>query len=462
MKRTIVCIFVIIVVTSCVLNNSGKSSKNSSIYTNPQSNNNGITVFFTGNIQGSLKPCGCSGGQLGGLDRRPAVFNSVPKQKRLLIDTGSIVETDSEQDLIKFSIIMQAFNMLEYDVVNLTRKDIEIAQSVGMLGYSEVNFISAFGADEEIADGYQNEFLLNGEHIIVSVVTLDLDSTPIEFISEAFPQETGKKNINILIINKNDDSITSSISEMDIVDCLICPPEYDEPIILNDPDAKLLAFSVGKDGRYICLLQINTIPNEDNLNLSFSYIPVSEDIEQDIDLINLYKDYQQIVKAQNLLEKHPKFPLPDGLRYIGSESCKSADCHEDPYIHQYEYVIWSDNPKTSGEQHSHAYETLVEVGSQYDPECIVCHVVGYDYESGFISEEKTPQLKNVGCEYCHGPGSKHYENPYKYPTTPIADRLEICKKCHTPEHDGDFAGNEEEKLEIINHWPEPNEVSNVK
>jgi hypothetical protein len=35
-------------------------------------------------------------------------------------------------------------------------------------------------------------------------------------------------------------------------------------------------------------------------------------------------------------------------------------------------------------------------------------------------------------------------------------------ECHTSEHDGDFAGNEEEKLEIINHWPEPNELSNVK
>ena len=462
MKRSIACICTIIVVTSCVLNNSGNSSKNHG-YTNQFSNNNGITVFFTGNINGSLKPCGCSGGQLGGLDRRPAVFNSVPQQKRLLIDTGSIVETDNDQDLIKFTVIMQAFNMLNYDVVNLTKKDFEIAQNVGMLGDSEVNFISAFGAEEEFAQMYQNEFLFNGEHIIVSVVTLDLDSTPIEFIREAFPQETEKKSVNILIIDKNDDSIISSISEMDIVDCLICPPEYDEPIIISDPDEKLLAFSVGKYGRHICMLQINTAPNENSLNLSFSYIPVSEDLEQDTDLINLYKSYQQIVKERNLLEtSKPDFPLPDGLRYIGSKSCESANCHEDPYIHQYEYVIWSDNPKTSGEQHSHAYETLVEVGSQYDPECIVCHVVGYNYESGFISEEKTPQLKNVGCEYCHGPGSKHYENPYEYHMTPIPDRIELCKKCHTPEHDGDFAGHEEEKLEIINHWPEPNDVSNVK
>lgn len=455
MKRTIACICLIIIVTSCVLNNSGKSSKSGRRFTNPFSNN-GITVFFTGNINGSLKPCGCSGGQLGGLDRRPTVFNSVPKQKRLLIDTGSIVETDGEQDLIKCTIIMQAFNMLEYDLVNLTREDIEITQNVGMLGDSEVNFISAFGAEEEFAQMYQNEFLLDGEHIVVSVITLDLESTPVEFIREAFPQKTDKKNVNILLINKNDDSIISSIAKMDIVDCLICPPEYDDPIIISDPDSKLLALSVGKYGRHICMLQINTIPNDDNLSLSFNYIPVSEDIERDVALINLYEQYQQIVKERNLLERHPKFPLPDGLKYVGSESCIGADCHDDPYKHQYEYVTWSENA------HAQAYATLVEVGSQYDPECIVCHVIGYDYESGYISEEKTPHFKNVGCEYCHGPGSKHNENPYEYKMTPIPDNIELCKKCHTPEHSGDFAGNEEEKLKIINHWPEPNDVSNVK
>jgi hypothetical protein len=49
----------------------------------------------------------------------------------------------------------------------------------------------------------------------------------------------------------------------------------------------------------------------------------------------------------------------------------------------------------------------------YDPECISCHVVGWDpgrffpYQSGYESAEKTPHLKNVGCEDCHGPGEFH-------------------------------------------------------
>ena len=93
-----------------------------------------LNVFFTGSSLGRLKPCGCSGGQLGGLERRPAVFNTVPAEKRLLIDTGSLVETNRDQDLIKFDITVEALGLLDYHVVNLTEEDFEIAENRGLLG----------------------------------------------------------------------------------------------------------------------------------------------------------------------------------------------------------------------------------------------------------------------------------------------------------------------------------------
>ncbi len=110
-----------------------------------------LNVFFTGSSLGRLKPCGCSGGQLGGLERRPAVFNSVPAEKRLLIDTGSLVETNSDQDLIKFDIIVEALGLLDYHVVNLTEEDFEIAENRGLLGNPAVRFISPYGTGDEMA-----------------------------------------------------------------------------------------------------------------------------------------------------------------------------------------------------------------------------------------------------------------------------------------------------------------------
>ena len=45
------------------------------------------------------------------------------------------------------------------------------------------------------------------------------------------------------------------------------------------------------------------------LRLAFKAIPVEESLPKDDSLVNLYEDYQQIVKDRNLLEKHPRFHL---------------------------------------------------------------------------------------------------------------------------------------------------------
>jgi hypothetical protein len=137
--------------------------------------------------------------------------------------------------------------------------------------------------------------------------------------------------------------------------------------------------------------------------------------------------------------------LPSGVTYEGSKSCKQ--CHE------YEYKIWSKKA------HAQAYKSLVEVGSQYDPECVVCHVVGMDYEGGYVSEAKTSHLKDVGCENCHGPGSEHNRTEGLTKTTePKSD----CIFCHTPEKSAGYAGHEEEYLEKIRHWKELKTTSDVQ
>lgn len=412
-----------------------------------------LTVFFTGNELGELKPCGCSGGQLGGLSRRAAVFNRVPKHKRLIIDTGSLVKSQSEQDLIKFNIIIEAFSLLDYDLVNLSEKDIEIAQNLGLLSNPIVGFISPYDTPvrdalrrgEKIAEGSRSQYLLKGKYITISVLTFNVETSPIKQIREVFPREPGQQSVNILIINRCDDAIISSIAEMGTVDCIVCPAESDEPMVIGDANKKPLVLSVGRFGRYVCGLQITeSAGDEDKLKLSFFAVPVEEDLEEEASLVQLYNDYQQLVKERNLLEKHPRFTL-DGLEYAGSESCKA--CHE------YEYGKWSRNA------HAHAYATLERVGSQFDPECAICHVVGMNYESGFISEQKTGHLKNVGCENCHGPGSEHIKTGG---IAGFAGPKSACIDCHTPEHSGDYAGNEGVFLEKIVHWREPKPLAPVK
>jgi len=404
-----------------------------------------LTVFLTGNELGELKPCGCSGGQLGGLDRRAAIFNGVPALKRMIISTGSFVKSNGDQDQIKFDIMIQAHDLLGYDLLNLTERDIEIARNLGLLAGLHNVISSHKPADVNIPAKFTKQLSLKKAVVAVTVAALDTESGKIEHVRELFDSPRGVQTVNILIVNHCDERIVGPIAEMAIVDCLVCPAESDEAMVSDYLNKRPLVVSVGRFGRYVGRLQISAAEGEDRLKLSFLPVPLTEDLPREKSLVELYKTYQQIVKMENLLEKQPRFILPDGLEYAGSESCKA--CHE------YAYEKWSTKA------HARAYATLEKEGTQYDPECIVCHVVGYTYQSGFVSEDKTGHLKNVGCENCHGPGSKHNQYPLLEKTTEPKSK---CTDCHTPEHSANYAGNEKSYLEKIVHWREPKAASNVK
>jgi hypothetical protein len=460
MLRLVTCTCVLTVAASCML------------VSEPADNSDVISVFLTGNELGALKPCGCSGGQLGGLDRRPAVFNTVPAQRRMIVDTGLFVESDGEQDLIKFDILVRAFSLLGYDVVNLTEEDVRIAEDLGLFEVigSFFNIITteplriasppAAGAIDEtdrnshdadtpadvnIPAKFAKKFLVRGETVAVTIAAFNPESAPIEQIGKLFPPESGHQTVNILILNRCTAGIIKGIAEDSNVDCLICPAESDEPALLSAPGKKPLVISVGRFGKYICKLQIKPAKDKGIPKLSFGTIAVTEDLDSNSSLVSLYQDYQQLVRGANLLAEVPRFSLPDGLEYTGSRSCKA--CHE------YEYEKWSTKP------HAHAYETLKMVGSEVDPECVGCHVVGLKYESGFVSEQETADLKDVGCEACHGPGSEHIKSLGD--TRTAAPKMD-CIDCHTPENSANYAGNAAFYFEKIIHWREPKAQRDVK
>lgn len=445
-KLLITCICILAAGASCVFRTSKKTAQ----YEQGRLMTDEFTVFLTGNELGALKPCGCSGGQLGGLDRRPAILDTAPKQKRLIIDTGSFVRSDGEQDLIKYHIIIEALQQLDYDLINLSDKDIEIGRNIGMVGIIESAFdiISSHDTPEmNVSAKFTKKFSLKGRTVLLTVAAFDPESTKVEQIKELFALPSGVPTFNILILNHNNPGTIESIAKTaPFVDCVVCPSESDEPIVISEPDKRPLAFSVGRFGRYICGLKV-TAPKRvgQPLRLAFEALPVEEDLPREESLVKLYEDYQQIVKDRNLLEKHPRFALPNDLEYAGSQSCKAC--------HAYEYEQWNSS------LHAKAYSTLEQVGSQFDPECVVCHVVGMDYESGFISLQKTGHLAGVGCENCHGPGSEHI---LSVGATKLTEPKSTCLDCHTPEQSGDYAGNEEEKLQEIKHWREPNAAGNVK
>jgi len=428
-----------------------------------------LTVFLTGNELGSMKPCGCSGGQLGGLARRSTVLKNAAKDRRLILDTGSLVAGEGEQDLIKFNVIIRAFELLGYDLVNLTKDDLRLARNLGLLGNmgAYMKVISADGAaDANVPAKFGKQVELDGKKYVVTVASFDMRSGKIEQVEELFGPASDLQDVRILIMRGCEpDKIDSAAKKLGFLDCVVCADDADDrPRIIGDPDRKPLVITAGRLGKYVGRLDItavNPVRNprptagarhegisngvKGSLELRFQQVAVAEDLAEDQALARLYEEYQLIVKESGLLERQGRISLADGLKYAGSASCKVC--------HTYAYERWSEK------RHADAYATLEKVGSAYDPECVVCHSVGMRYESGFVSPEKTPQLKDVGCENCHGPGSEHIETAGEKGTR---EPRSGCADCHTPDNSAHYSGNEAEYFEKIIHWREPNAPGNVK
>jgi hypothetical protein len=402
-----------------------------------------IFIFLTGRDLGALKPCGCSGGQLGGLERRGALWQGVNPSNRLVVNTGYIVPGDSEQNLIKYPIFLQAYQMLGYDLVNLTAEDLRTGALAGAAGIVEalgMNPIATQGDDEGLVPNFSRVFAAGQRTIQVNVVAVDA----LQFEHVDTLETPG---VTLFILNDANETLLATIVGLaDDQDCVVYPEAMDEPKCLRKSGQGPMVVSIGQRGRYVCQLKITLRPDTGTPEMAFSHRPVSEDLVQDQALKGLYRNYQQIVATSQLQETYLRVPLgQEDLTFQGSESCKV--CHVE------EYRIWSTH------QHAHAFATLVNAGSQRDPECTVCHVVGMEYDVGYLTEADTPLLKDVGCEVCHGPGSEHNRSLGKIRTQ---DPKMTCLDCHTPEHSGGYGGHEQEFLEKIKHWKEPKPIRTVK
>jgi hypothetical protein len=405
-----------------------------------------LTLFFTGRELGSLKPCGCSGGQLGGLEKRPAIFREAPASNRLIVATGDLVEGDREQDLIKFRILFEALRELHYDVVLLTDRDADLAGRLDLLADPQQAFSVLRGDGEGRTALFERRFVCQGREMAVRIAGAGAEEASAEQAAALLEEAREVPTLDILVLQQYDpNSLAALAAQTPGVECIICPSADDEPRVLSRPGARPLIFTVGRFGRYVCRLDVTLDRRTGEPVPRFEAIAVGEKLADDEALVQLYRQYQQLVADANLLEKQPRVPLPDGLSFIGSSAC--ARCHE------FEHGKWSTRP------HAGAYAALRKVGSDRDPECVVCHVVGLEYESGFVNREKTPHLTDVGCESCHGPGSRHAETVGQATTVP--PRMH-CRDCHTPERSAGYAGHEEEYMQKIVHWREPAAAGDVK
>ena len=154
-----------------------------------------------------------------------------------------------------------------------------------------------------------------------------------------------------------------------------------------------------------------------------SKIPDNRQVRSLLDVFFMSEKYRQATSAEiqdSGLVAAPAVVVDiKGSQYVGSQPCSA--CHPKEYAH------W----KTTG--HSGAMKTLVTKHRNHAPACVVCHVVGFNQPSGYSLNKPVERLEHVGCEVCHGAGSRHIQNPSSE-NIKLSVSRDVCTSCHMIEH----------------------------
>ena len=141
----------------------------------------------------------------------------------------------------------------------------------------------------------------------------------------------------------------------------------------------------------------------------------------DRELLAYYKAVNEHNRAA-FANRTPAPSRPNEAGYVGGEAC--ATCHSEAR------GVWA---RTA---HASAYATLEKGFKEFNLECVGCHVTGYGKPGG-STVTHVDNLRNVQCESCHGPGSKHVLAP-QASNIVASPAPATCIDCHRPPHVENF------------------------
>jgi hypothetical protein len=327
---------------------------------------------------------------------------------------------------------------------------------------------------------------------------------------EALGKYPDKPQLKVLIFQGPSGDAGLVAADFPQFDVILCRSSSDLPplqpqTVAHKDGTKTLIVQVGHRGQHVGV--IGAFKRSDGtFDLNYQLVPLGEEFvtpgtEEEAlksnKALQALEGYAKAVKGANLLPQYARTPHPAQihardlqppvpLTYAGTDACRKC--------HAAEFQKWKQA------SHSHAMATLENAKRpglrNFDGECVKCHSVGFDYQSGYVNEEKSKHLRDVGCESCHGPGSGHVAAPKnkdflalmspwkqadaknlpdpafmkKMAETPAAERGQIalapaqqllirtvenmCMKCHDHEADPHF--------DLYTNWPKINHTGLVQ
>lgn len=388
-------------------------------------------LVVTGNQHGYIEPCGCTGleRQKGGVARRMTFLTQLKEKGWPLIplDAGNLIRRIGAQASIKYEQSTNALKQMEYQSVGFGPDDLRLS-ATDLISYTyadspeEAMFVSANVTllDPELLPNFK--LAKQGDITVGITNVLDpkkVDANNSSDITIEAPVEAAKKALDemnkagaeyrVLAYFGTEEAAQEVAKEVGGYDLLVVSGGYGEPtyrpLEVEGCDTKMIV--TGNKGMYAGLVALEKDAQGEVKQAAYSRVPLTHEFKDAPAMRKLMADYQQQLEQLGLdgLGLSP-VPHPKGDKFVGTAVC--AECHQDAF------EVWESSA------HAFATESIVEpsegrgdVARHFDPECISCHVTGwnpqeyYPYQSGYLDLAQSSHLTGNGCENCHGPGAAH-------------------------------------------------------
>lgn len=405
-----------------------------------------LTILVTGDVEGYLKNCGCSGGQVGGEVRkaraihmeRENALKQLPTDKGLaseviLLDCGTFLEGKNEVYQLYSQGIVESMQLLDYGSVGLGYGELQFSTKDNrqssqanlweLLGESGLPFTAANLRFVPPENGEDFSSQLNGIIQPYRIIT-----TPSGFkvgvihVLDTRLHDAEQKKIGVELTDMVGavKAITDKhMKEADYWVMTIGSPAYNsvppEGIARIDGLMQVFGYTLGNPleaknstkalfpyfvsrpyskAKSVSLSIVN-FGNEGKVSIRSEQLALNPNIKEDLAVKKIADDLQPELEDLELQMTEERLrttgPKP---WYEGQDTCRN--CHQEIYV----YLLES--------RHMQAFSSLEHKEKQRSADCLPCHVTGHGTTSGWnIVNNDTPEFQNVTCESCHGPGEYH-------------------------------------------------------
>lgn len=380
------------------------------------------SLILVGEISGYLAPCGCTKPMTGGVRRLASACRLLTAGRpATLAASGGLVSDNGRQDQLKAEAVAEIYRHMGVKAVGLTDSDTRLG-----LGLVQAvrNLAGDVWVQSNLRESPTNEvarFLEDGPFLIGAAGSgyvrvarvlretgVDSERAARDLVQQA--ADLGKTPILLLADDRAEaERLARAVPELRLIQYRSAARPAPEPVKIGD----CLLVSPGEKGKYLLRLAF-----QDGKFTGYRAVELTPEYMDDPAASRVYRRYLDRVEKEDLLGRLPRAPGP---AFAGTAKCGS--CHAKAM------KAWQ------ASEHAHALRTLISDRHGRDPDCVNCHVVGLGSVAGFKSVTQTPQLANVGCESCHGPGALHAAKPKVKMGKAGA---ESCRSCHVPDHSPDF------------------------